>query len=108
MNLWSLLDVTLQEARAALDEAGIDCAMITLNGAQVLTDPVSRFYSTNSKSQAMTVMDILDANGIYYEVATNQGLYSESQPKRIEKLCFFDCDPYAPFDIQNGDRHGFG
>lgn len=25
-----------QEARAALDEVGIDCAMITLNGAQVL------------------------------------------------------------------------
>ncbi|PQF22305.1 Cof-type HAD-IIB family hydrolase [Enterococcus mundtii] len=76
-----------QEARAALDEAGIDCAMITLNGAQVFDKSGKSLFTVPIPSpQAMTVMDILDANGIYYEVATNQGLYSESQPKRIESF----------------------
>lgn len=76
-----------QEARAALDEAGIDCAMITLNGAQVFDRSGKSLFTVSIPSpQAMTVMDILDANGIYYEVATNQGLYSESQPKRIESF----------------------
>lgn len=76
-----------QEARAALDEAVIDCAMITLNGAQVFDRSGKSLFTVPIPSpQAMTVMDILDANGIYYEVATNQGLYSESQPKRIESF----------------------
>lgn len=76
-----------QEARAALDEAGIDCAMITLNGAQVFDRSGKSLFTVPIPSpQARTVMDILDANGIYYEVATNQGLYSESQPKRIESF----------------------
>lgn len=76
-----------QEALAALDEAGIDCAMITLNGAQVFDRSGKSLFTVPIPSpQAMTVMDILDANGIYYEVATNQGLYSESQPKRIESF----------------------
>lgn len=76
-----------QEARAALDEAGIDCVMITLNGAQVFDRSGKSLFTVPIPSpQAMTVMDILDANGIYYEVATNQGLYSESQPKRIESF----------------------
>lgn len=76
-----------QEARAALDEAGIDCAMITLNGAQVFDRSGKSLFTVPIPSpQAMTVMDILDANGIYYEVATNQGLYSESQPKRIKSF----------------------
>ncbi|MDA9461410.1 Hydrolase, HAD superfamily, Cof family [Enterococcus mundtii 3F] len=76
-----------QEARAALDEAGIDCAMITLNGAQVFDKSGKSLFTVPIPSpQAMTVMDILDANGIYYEVATDQGLYSESQPKRIESF----------------------
>ncbi|MBE9909821.1 MULTISPECIES: Cof-type HAD-IIB family hydrolase [Enterococcus] len=76
-----------QEARAALDEARIDCAMITLNGAQVFDRSGKSLFTVPIPSpQARTVMDILDANGIYYEVATNQGLYSESQPKRIESF----------------------
>ncbi|OQO81933.1 Cof-type HAD-IIB family hydrolase [Enterococcus durans] len=76
-----------QEARAALDEAGIDCAMITLNGAQVFDkDGHSLFTVPIPTLQTTTVLDILDANGIYYEVSTNQGLYSENQAKRIESF----------------------
>ena len=76
-----------QEARAALDEAGLDCAMITLNGAQVFDRSGKSLVTVPIPSpQAMTVLDILEANGMYYEVATNPGLYSESHPKRIESF----------------------
>lgn len=76
-----------QEARAALDEAAIDCAMITLNGAQVFDKSGKSLFTVPiPHSQVMTVLDILDANKIYYEVATNQGLFSESQAKRIESF----------------------
>ncbi len=76
-----------QEARAALDEAGIDCAMITLNGAQVFDKSGHSLFTVPIPTlQATTVLDILDANGIYYEVSTNQGLYSENQAKRIESF----------------------
>ncbi|EGP5617306.1 Cof-type HAD-IIB family hydrolase [Enterococcus faecium] len=76
-----------QEARAALDEVGIDCAMITLNGAQVFDKEGNSLFTVSiPNNQAISVLDILDANGIYYEVATNDGLYSENQAKRIESF----------------------
>lgn len=76
-----------QEARAALDEVGIDCAMITLNGAQVFDKERNSLFTVSiPNNQATSVLDILDANGIYYEVATNDGLYSENQAKRIESF----------------------
>lgn len=76
-----------QEARAALDEVGIDCAMITLNGAQVFDKTgISLFTVPIPALKTATVLDILDQNEIYYEVSTNRGLYSESQAKRIESF----------------------
>ncbi|MDA3964280.1 Cof-type HAD-IIB family hydrolase [Enterococcus thailandicus] len=76
-----------QEARAALDEVGIDCAMITLNGAQVFDKEGNSLFTVAIPHQeAALVLDILDQNKIYYEVSTNKGLYSESQTKRIESF----------------------
>ena len=69
-----------QEARAALDEVGIDCAMITLNGAQVFDKTGNSLFTVPIPTlKTATVLDILDQNEIYYEVSTNRGLYSESQ-----------------------------
>lgn len=76
-----------QEARAALDEAEIECAMICLNGAQVFDkDGTSLFTVPISHEKVFTILDLLDSHGIYYEVATNKGLYSESESKRIESF----------------------
>ncbi|MGH2248603.1 HAD family hydrolase, partial [Enterococcus faecalis] len=70
-----------------LDEVGIDCAMITLNGAQVFDKEGNSLFTVSiPNNQAISVLDILDANGIYYEVATNDSLYSENQAKRIESF----------------------
>lgn len=61
--------------------------MITLNGAQVFDKEGNSLFTVSiPNNQAISVLDILDANGIYYEVATNDGLYSENQAKRIESF----------------------
>lgn len=76
-----------QEALSALDDAGIHCAMICLNGAQVFDKEGNiLFNATISKEETLKVLDVLDQAGIYYEVATNKGVYSENQTKRIESF----------------------
>ncbi|EOL42327.1 cof-like hydrolase [Enterococcus phoeniculicola] len=76
-----------QEARSALDEVGIDCAMITLNGAQVFDKGgTSLFTVPIVPERTATILDILDAHDIYYEVSTNKGLYSQSQSRRVESF----------------------
>ncbi|MGM0125159.1 HAD superfamily hydrolase [Enterococcus sp. AZ194] len=82
-----------QEARSALDEAGIDCAMITLNGAQVFDkDGTSLFTVPIARDQITIILDKLDAHNIYYEVSTNKGLYSESQSRRIDSFASMIAD----------------
>ncbi|KAF1295660.1 HAD family hydrolase [Enterococcus sp. JM4C] len=82
-----------QEARSALDEAGISCAMITLNGAQVFDkDGVSLFTVPIAREQIAFILDRLDAHDIYYEVSTNKGLYSESQSRRIDSFAAMIAD----------------
>lgn len=75
------------EAKPALEEAGIDCAMITLNGAQVFDkEGQSLFTAGIDKETAYQVLDILDAHNVYYELSTNRGIFSEHQEKRIENF----------------------
>jgi Cof subfamily protein (haloacid dehalogenase superfamily) len=75
------------EAKPALEEAGIDCAMITLNGAEVLDKTGKSLFTAGIEKQVVAdVLDILDAHDIYFEVSTNKGIYSERQEKRIENF----------------------
>lgn len=68
--------------------------MITLNGAQVFDKEGNSLFTVSiPNNQAISVLDILDANGIYYEVATNDGLYSENQAKRIESFASMVATP---------------
>lgn len=75
------------EAKPALEEAGIECAMITLNGAKVFDKAGNSLFTAGiEKKTANDILDILDANNIYFEVSTNKGIYSEQQEKRIENF----------------------
>lgn len=75
------------EAQPALEEAGIDCAMITLNGAQVFDKQGKTIFTAGiEKATAKKVLDLLDQNNIYYEISTNEGIFSEHQEKRIENF----------------------
>lgn len=76
-----------QEAKTALDEAGIQCAMITLNGAQVFDETGESLFTVGiPKDKVHQMMDLFEKNDIYFEIATNQGIFSDSQPKRIENF----------------------
>ena len=75
------------EAKLALEEAGIDCAMITLNGAQVFDkDGHSLFTAGIEKETVTEVLTILSQHNVYYEISTNKGIFSEHQEKRIENF----------------------
>lgn len=73
------------EALAALEQVGIECAMVTLNGAQVFDKTGQSLFTVPIDAQTVTsILDLLDERDIYYEVATDQGLFSQSQEQRIE------------------------
>lgn len=75
------------EAKPALDEAGINCAMITLNGAQVFDkDGKSIFTAGIEKQTTLKIMEVLEKYDIYYEISTNHGVVSEHQERRIENF----------------------
>lgn len=74
-----------QEALPPLEKAGIKCAMITLNGAQVFDKEGNSLFSTPlDKKEVFQIFDILDKQGVYYEVATQHGTYTNSLEARIE------------------------
>lgn len=76
-----------KEAIAPLKEAGIDCAMITLNGAQIYDQTGNSLFSIPiSRESALTLINLFNEKDIYYEVSTNHGIYSESQARRIENF----------------------
>lgn len=73
------------EALPALTQAGIECAMVTLNGAQVFDKTGTSLFTVAIEASVVTsILDLLDEKDIYYEVATDQGLFSQSQEQRIE------------------------
>lgn len=73
------------EALPALEQVGIECAMVTLNGAQVFDKTGQSLFTVPIDAQTVTsILDLLDEQDIYYEVATDQGLFSQSQEQRIE------------------------
>lgn len=75
------------EARPVLNEAGIHCGMITGNGAQVFdADDNVVHTAAIDKHTVQEVMTILEENNLYFELMTSQGVFSNSQPQRIENF----------------------
>ncbi|MHC5268638.1 Cof-type HAD-IIB family hydrolase [Enterococcus sp. LJL98] len=75
------------EALPPLEEAGIQCAMITLNGAHVFDKEGNSLFTTPmNKTEVFQIMDILDAHGVYYELSTQNGTYTNSKESRIEQF----------------------
>lgn len=75
------------EAKPPLEDAGIECAMITLNGAQVFDKTGKSIFTAGiEKETVYKILDLLDETEIYYEISTNEGIISERQEKRIENF----------------------
>ncbi|AOH57263.1 hydrolase [Peribacillus muralis] len=75
------------EARFALDEANIDCPVISVNGAALFTED-GKIAASNpmSAATAKMVAEFLEEQGIYFEIYTSQGIYSKDYEKSISVL----------------------
>ena len=75
------------EAKPPLEDAGIRCGMITGNGAQAFDADGNEIFTISiDKRIAKKVMAILRENGLYFELMTSKGVYSDSQPQRLENF----------------------
>lgn len=75
------------EAKPPLEDAGIRCGMITGNGAQAFDADGNEIFTISiDKRIAKKVMEILRENGLYFELMTSKGVYSDSQPQRLENF----------------------
>ncbi|EDL65478.1 Cof-type HAD-IIB family hydrolase [Bacillus sp. SG-1] len=76
-----------EEAKYVLKEAGISCPIICVNGAEVRNEE-GQVVKTNAieEEKALEVMRILKDLGIYYELYTNQGVYTEDFERGIQSI----------------------
>lgn len=75
------------EAKPPLDDAGIRCGMITGNGAQAFDADGNEIFTISiDKKIAKKAMGILREKGLYFELMTSKGVYSDSQPQRLENF----------------------
>ncbi|MGX7197705.1 Cof-type HAD-IIB family hydrolase [Enterococcus olivae] len=75
------------EALSPLEDAGIECAMVTLNGAQVFDKEGRSIFTVPIELETVQgILDVLEEHGAYFEVSTTKGVYSESKEQRIENF----------------------
>ncbi|MGY3749930.1 Cof-type HAD-IIB family hydrolase [Vagococcus acidifermentans] len=73
------------EAKPALEDAGIECPIITGNGAQVFDKHGNELFTFDiPKKSAWDIMSHLREHKLYFEVMTTRGVYSDHQPQRLE------------------------
>lgn len=89
------------EARFVLDEAGISCPIICVNGAEVRSKDgkvvsANPLDKTLAKKAAYTLLE----NHVYFEVYTNQGTYTADEDKGVSIIVdiFLSGNPKADID----------
>lgn len=90
-----------QEAKFVLEEAGIRLPMICVNGAEVRSK-AGEVVSSNplNKEQARQAALRLVENGVYFEVYTNEGTFTEDEDKAISIIVdiFSTANPEVPIE----------
>jgi Cof subfamily protein (haloacid dehalogenase superfamily) len=75
------------EAHFVLEEAGIRCPIICVNGAEVRSAEGEKLYSVPlDNHEARKIASLLKDLDIYFEVYTNQGTYSEDYEKALSVI----------------------
>lgn len=75
------------EIKPLIEEAGFNCPMITLNGAQVFDETGNLLSSAAiNDTLASKVLHLLKKKGLYFEIVTSAGIYSDSKTNRIENF----------------------
>lgn len=91
-----------KEVKPLLDEAGISCPLITLNGALVLDEDGKTLSSAPLADQlAQKIILILKKAGLYFEVITPAGVCSDNKAARIENYAelLSSIDATTPFKL---------
>jgi Cof subfamily protein (haloacid dehalogenase superfamily) len=76
-----------EEARYVIKEAGISCDIICANGAEVRNQNGEIVYQAGIESaKAKDIAAALNETGIYFEIYTDQGTYTENYEMGIELI----------------------
>lgn len=76
-----------EEARSILSQAGLDCPIISSNGAEVRQEDGSVISAVAfERKRAKTVVDLLNHEQIYMELYTNEGGYTVDIEKGIDVI----------------------
>ncbi|WP_044340184.1 MULTISPECIES: Cof-type HAD-IIB family hydrolase [Rossellomorea] len=76
-----------EEARYVIKEAGISCDIICANGAEVRNQNGEIVYQAGIESvRAKEIAAALNQTGIYFEIYTDQGTYTENYEMGIELI----------------------
>lgn len=75
------------EAITPLKEAGIECPIISANGAQAFDEHGNELFTIAiDKAVAKEIMHALDHDQVYYEVCTQNSVYTTSMAQRVENM----------------------
>lgn len=75
------------EAKPLLDEVGLSCPIIALNGAQIYdADGTLQKTAGLTKDTAHKIIQKIREHGLYCEITTGKGIFSNSKVKRIETV----------------------
>ncbi|HLQ39348.1 MAG TPA: Cof-type HAD-IIB family hydrolase [Tetragenococcus sp.] len=76
-----------KEVKPLLDQAGVSCPLITMNGALVMDQDGKTISSTPLSDQlAQKIILLLKKAGLYFEVITTEGVCSDDKAARIENF----------------------
>jgi Cof subfamily protein (haloacid dehalogenase superfamily) len=76
-----------EEARYVIQEAGISCDIVCANGAEVRNKQGEIIYQAGIESaRAREIAAVLNETGIYFEIYTDQGTYTEDYEMGVELI----------------------
>ena len=90
------------EAKPLLEEAGLSCPIITLNGAQVYDEDGTILKTAGiTKDTARKILTIIRDHNLYCEVTTGKGIFSDNKAKRIESVAslLFETNPDTTYKM---------
>lgn len=75
------------EAKPLLEDAGLNCPIIALNGAQMYdVDGILKKSAGLTKDTAYKIIQQIRKHDIYCEITTGKGVFSNNRVKRIESV----------------------
>ncbi|MBW3114266.1 MULTISPECIES: Cof-type HAD-IIB family hydrolase [Bacillaceae] len=76
-----------EEARYVIKEAGISCEIVCANGAEVRNKQGEIIYQAGIESaRAKEIASVLNETGIYFEIYTDRGTYTENYDMGVELI----------------------